>query len=350
MRRENGAAPEERVSRRDVAASGAVASAIDGSPMVAAQCSRLDGLFGDRAREARPGITSGNGAAQRLSDTKVRRLFSDNETMLEMTAGGAVPSPEVVELIARRTTEWEALGRNLRHKTWRAERCASWIHRFLGRYGAGQPGDWVLWDLAQWNGYLDRVFASLEALCRPDAERIVGRFRELEAGGAGERIRVDVAMGQGARGDLSRFNFYSGSFSSCTPVAMYNDATRMGGLFHYAAGNRRQDGELRSMYDAVAPTWVTMPRRRGGDVDNRADCESVNALLDGNVASPLLNGDGFTFGLNADGVPWLRVGDVEGVRLNLTGLVRVPDEIAGPTSLAMHHVREAYDDAFETLP
>ncbi|MEM9045310.1 MAG: hypothetical protein AAGC81_11480 [Pseudomonadota bacterium] len=50
-----------------------------------------------------------------------------------------------------------------------------------------------------------------------------------------ERPQLMVGMGQGAVGPLGQLQFYSDSFSTCSPVVLYNSETGIGGLFHVPA-------------------------------------------------------------------------------------------------------------------
>ena len=43
---------------------------------------------------------------------------------------------------------------------------------------------------------------------------------------------VCLYTGQGAVGNFDDFGFYTGQFSSCSPVVMYNQDTHVGGLYH----------------------------------------------------------------------------------------------------------------------
>ncbi|MEM1275384.1 MAG: hypothetical protein AAGH74_02580 [Pseudomonadota bacterium] len=50
-----------------------------------------------------------------------------------------------------------------------------------------------------------------------------------------ERPQLMIGMGQGAVGPLNQLQFYSDSFSSCSPLVLYNSQTGIGGLFHVPA-------------------------------------------------------------------------------------------------------------------
>ncbi len=47
--------------------------------------------------------------------------------------------------------------------------------------------------------------------------------------------KVFIVMGQGACGDLRQFSVCSGTFYTCSGIAMYNTNIARGGLYHYPA-------------------------------------------------------------------------------------------------------------------
>lgn len=70
-----------------------------------------------------------------------------------------------------------------------------------------------------------------------------------------DRIVLECAMGQGIYADLRSYALFSGGFSSCTPVVLWNGKA-MAGLFHWAAGADEQADALLEVVSAVEPTHV----------------------------------------------------------------------------------------------
>jgi len=75
---------------------------------------------------------------------------------------------------------------------------------------------------------------------------------------------MKVYMTQGVVGDLGQTLLYSGQYSSCSPVVMFNRSTGMGGYFHFPGSGLVLEDEtteivkkaLREMYECVSPTDV----------------------------------------------------------------------------------------------
>ena len=56
---------------------------------------------------------------------------------------------------------------------------------------------------------------------------------------------VCIYTGQGAAGDFGKIAIYTGQFSTCSPVVMFNQKTRKGGLYHLPG----QNGDAQKLKD-----------------------------------------------------------------------------------------------------
>ncbi|MDJ1183062.1 hypothetical protein [Roseofilum casamattae] len=66
-----------------------------------------------------------------------------------------------------------------------------------------------------------------------------------------------VYQGQGGTADLRKTTIVSHNFTTCTPVVMFNNSTKLGGLFHYATGSLdNQAMEMVNMAKYIQPTHV----------------------------------------------------------------------------------------------
>jgi hypothetical protein len=69
---------------------------------------------------------------------------------------------------------------------------------------------------------------------------------------------VKLYMEQGCAGNLGRVQLFSGQFSSCSPVIIFNEETKIGGLYHYAGGkmDEEKSADLIQMLKFIKPTVV----------------------------------------------------------------------------------------------
>jgi len=68
---------------------------------------------------------------------------------------------------------------------------------------------------------------------------------------------IEAHMGQGVSGNLTQYNLYSGSFSTCTPIVMFNAGTRRAGLFHLPHKSLGQhEAQLLAMVQEISPTEI----------------------------------------------------------------------------------------------
>jgi hypothetical protein len=74
---------------------------------------------------------------------------------------------------------------------------------------------------------------------------------------------VCIYTGQGAAGDFKKIAIYTGQFSSCSPVVMFNEKTCIGGLYHLPgkggdATKLKNDqwGHLETLLHLVKPTKI----------------------------------------------------------------------------------------------
>ncbi|MDX2161324.1 MAG: hypothetical protein SF162_08380 [bacterium] len=113
----------------------------------------------------------------------------------------------------------------------------------------------------------------------PNLEEIVPLIEQVMKADAvpiAKRIRVECTMGQGVIGSLKHFILYSDQFSSCSPVAMVNLSTGVGGLFHYAANGKGQLAQLQAMAETIKPTWIALDKRPA----DKGDYEAQTTLFD----------------------------------------------------------------------
>jgi len=72
-----------------------------------------------------------------------------------------------------------------------------------------------------------------------------------------QRDAIEAHMGQGVSGNLKQYNLYSGSFSSCVPIVMFNASTSRAGLFHLPQGElAAQQDVLLDMAGDISPTEI----------------------------------------------------------------------------------------------
>jgi hypothetical protein len=75
---------------------------------------------------------------------------------------------------------------------------------------------------------------------------------------------VCIYTGQGAAGDLRQIAIYTGQFSSCSPVVMFNTATHGGGVYHLpgkrgdVSGLQQEWPNLQKLLDLVKPTKILL--------------------------------------------------------------------------------------------
>ena len=76
---------------------------------------------------------------------------------------------------------------------------------------------------------------------------------------------VCLYTGQGAVGNFDSYGFYTGQFSSCSPVVMYNQETHVGGLYHLPGKNGDEVGlqqewsnNILKIAEKVKPTTVKL--------------------------------------------------------------------------------------------
>ncbi|MEH2394219.1 MAG: DUF4157 domain-containing protein [Nostoc sp.] len=77
-----------------------------------------------------------------------------------------------------------------------------------------------------------------------------------------ERREVTLAMGQGVVAPLGEVVLSSDSFSSCSPIVMFNAGSQKGALIHFPAGDiENMSAYLKSMYKKVQPTEIYINER-----------------------------------------------------------------------------------------
>jgi hypothetical protein len=96
-------------------------------------------------------------------------------------------------------------------------------------------------------------------------------------------MTVAFYTGQAVVGNMKEFSFYTGQFSTCSPVVMYNEKTNEGGAFHLPgkSGSRAEllgDWEtyIQPMLNLVQPTvvWVFL-----SGLGSKADREVLAKLF-----------------------------------------------------------------------
>jgi hypothetical protein len=76
---------------------------------------------------------------------------------------------------------------------------------------------------------------------------------------AENRKRVDVPFGFGMSGPMDQYNFYSSNFNSCNAVSMFNQKTKIGGLFHLLGGGVKvATSALTTMFKDIMPTQINL--------------------------------------------------------------------------------------------
>ena len=103
-----------------------------------------------------------------------------------------------------------------------------------------------------------------------------------------QRPVVTCTMGQGVSAYLDKAVLYSSGFSTCTPIVLFNESKRYGGLFHFAAEDmKNQSKALWSFYSRVQPTAIYIGDRsvapdsqHGHDV-SQSDTEALVGLFTG---------------------------------------------------------------------
>jgi len=188
-------------------------------------------------------------------------------------------SQEVIATIDEVTTTWEREAKGISGRQARMARMErafpkllAWLLAEMEKQHSERAFP-VPTDHEWWRRTLRAVIADLEdeEQARPPIPETV---RDLEgppekplAVPAGDvvdlaqRTVIHCTMGQGVVADLRRYTLYSDQFSSCSPVVMFNEDTRLGGLFHYAAASTVQFGELADMYHRIEPTLIAVNRR-----------------------------------------------------------------------------------------
>jgi hypothetical protein len=72
-------------------------------------------------------------------------------------------------------------------------------------------------------------------------------------------------MEQGVAAPLGKVHLYSGQFSTCSPIVMFNRATTVGGLYHFPGGGTREHKEvLQAMCNHIRPTHIFIFRGNTG--------------------------------------------------------------------------------------
>lgn len=304
----------------------------------------------DRGPTQQPAPES-RGVIQRMRVDEIGKTFDDSD--LWYYSNGLQPSAQVLKAISQLTTAWESMSKNSYHRVWRKKYIKAQISRTLAFYSGddGAKAARVCQDVNYWKARLLVLFENGEDLFKPDVNKIVNQYSTLNQTTGippiSKRILVEVTMGQGATGDLKKFIFHSDQFSSCSAVAMYNEESRVGGLFHYAANNQTQHQKLAEMAEEIEPTTIGMYVHTENDYDairdlfapfevERAEAISGHYFL-------YLTGKGkLVFGPQDPGEP--------AEFLNLTGMTNLPDEIVGQIPLSMYHEQGAYGAGFEVLP
>ena len=73
---------------------------------------------------------------------------------------------------------------------------------------------------------------------------------------------IKFYTGQGVTCDLGSVGLYTGQFSSCSPIVLYNHGDGRGGMYHLPGGGGRDGdfkeywGTIEAMVEDVDPTWV----------------------------------------------------------------------------------------------
>jgi hypothetical protein len=320
-------------------------AAIDSSRSVSEQGSHLERIFGERAQQpaARPG-----GVIQMITEEEFDDTFSESN-MIFMSSGLEV-SEEVKNTILEQTNVWESQGKNDYEKGWRREHARKSIYNHLFHKRKTQAKEICL-DVAYWKSVLSGVFQNGEELLHPDISLVTDQYKKLKdvkgVAPIKHRIFVEVTMGQGASGDLKKFIFHSAQFSSCSPIAMYNEEDNTGGLFHYAAQNKDQQAKLLEMYEKIRPEYIAMAPNTATDFEQvqklfqKTDVQKVKA---GSTSHSLL--------LTDNGELAFVMGSVDkyAAYLNLTGMTQLPEPVAKETPLTMYHEPKAYEESFEVFP
>jgi hypothetical protein len=77
-----------------------------------------------------------------------------------------------------------------------------------------------------------------------------------------KRPQVELAMGQGVAANLGQLILYSKNFSTCSPIVMFNKTTKIGGLFHFPAGQLDQNKpSIKAMYNKIQLTEIHLDAR-----------------------------------------------------------------------------------------
>jgi hypothetical protein len=329
---------------------------IDRSPLVVAQRSWLGCLFGNRARgnDRRTEVTSTPPlpiTQQPLSSEEVEKMFARaDEVLLIVNGVSGKPKPEVVAKIVSMTGVWVGDGKNADHRIWRRRTCECKIRETLE---SADPQEGILDKEEFWEERLNTMFQTSEGLFSLDTEAVRRNYETL-AGQQGsvvrERIRVEVAMGQGVRGDLRVFNFFSQEFSTCSPVAMYNHDSHVGGLFHYGAGDHvNQRAALEKMRDDICPTVCFMADNKMWD--NTNDIKAVGEILGNGLQIVVGGSNQYSFFLSDEAKPELCGGIALGTtRMNLTRGDNLPKDLGTEIGLRMYHAAKTFDPGFESFP
>jgi hypothetical protein len=306
----------------------------------------------DRVQSAtRP---AGDSVIQLMTDHEIEEIFEESNFFVAVESTDL--APEVKGTITERTTAWEDLGKNVYHREWRNAYLKKMIAIKLGdlyQESSDPQGtfDHIAGDVEYWKAYLPELFAAGENRFKPDTQKIKGQYKKLdEVSGIppiNQRIFVQVAMGQGSAGDLKRFIFHSGGFSTCSAIALYNGHDNTGGLFHYAAQNESQAAKLMEMHDDIRPTYVGMA------VNTPEDLVAIQKLFSPLKVDQVQSGsDSHSLFLTNTGQLAFTTGSVdsETAYLNLTGMTELPGGLGNEFPLKMYHEPQAYGEGFEVLP
>ncbi|MDX1908776.1 MAG: hypothetical protein SF053_17195 [Bacteroidia bacterium] len=181
----------------------------------------------------------------------------------------------------------------------------------------------------------------------PDTPQLLGTGVNGSVPLATRRV-VKLTMNQAVVADLRQLSFYSDNFSSCSPVAMFNENTFDGGLFHFPGGglssNNQQDiadtrRRMQQMYNDVQPThiWLNSRFRAPSAWDPFGQPSDVNPITDflqntlgytGNLLLIPGLGGSYSLYLNAAAQPQAIMGNIP---VNTGGSIsamqdRTPDE------------------------
>ncbi|HXT14571.1 MAG TPA: hypothetical protein VN706_03000 [Gemmatimonadaceae bacterium] len=91
-------------------------------------------------------------------------------------------------------------------------------------------------------------------------------------------LTVAFYTGQAVVGNMNNFSFYTGQFSTCSPVVLYNSQTNVGGMFHLPGKNGTRSellvewqSYIQPMIELIKPTDVWVFRSGGGSTADREE-------------------------------------------------------------------------------